>query len=428
MRYLLASVLCLAASIAPAQPGITFPAPRPQPGVAVVVAQPDPAPAPADPFGRGLVPPKDLAHRQKLSYARQGLRLAGLPKATEAEWDSRDKGWVPPPRNQGQCGSCWDFAAVRVCEIAACKAGKGVAAAVDWSEQAVLNCGRNGGCNGDWPETALEQVRNAGIPNEKDVPYTARAGNCNANAPRTNTIDDYGYVGPEEGVAPVQAIKDAIKAYGAVAVAVAADNSFSNWRAGIFPGSGATGINHAVVLVGWKDGGAGGGYWVLSNSWGGDWCEGGYIRIRYGANQVGYGAMYAVVADAPSPTPPVPPGPTPPVPPAPAAGFTGTLTYENGVLKAVTPGGKAADGLEAELKSAGVSPAIIADVMKLIADVKGKAAPAVIMADVLKLFMDLQVPVNAGSAPPACCGGGDPMSVLWRRETVSRRGAAVLAA
>jgi hypothetical protein len=92
------------------------------------------------------------------------------------------------------------------------------------------------------------------------------------------------------------------------------------------------------------------------------------------------------------PVPPIPPVPPVPVPPAPGGGFTGTLTYVNGVLTAVTPGGVApvpAGGVEADLKAAGVSPAVIADVLQLLSDVKAKKGIVVIAGDVIKIIADL---------------------------------------
>lgn len=405
MRPLFALLTLFAVGTAAAQP----PAPEPQPG-----------------YGRGLVVPPDLPQRQRLNFQRQGVRITGLPRATEAEWDSREKGWVPPPRNQGNCGSCWNFAAVGAAEIAAVKAGKSKAPETDWSEQSILNCSRTGGCNGDWPETALEAAKNAGVPNESDVPYAARVQVCNAKIPRVNTIDDYGYVGPESGVPAVQAIKDAIKAYGSVSVAVAADTSFSNWRSGVFNGSGSTDINHAVILVGWKDDGTGSGHWIMRNSWGANWCEGGYMRIKYGANRIGYGAMYAVVEDVSPPTPPTPP--TPPNPPTPGKGFTGTIstttTYKDGVavgppVTTVGGGANAADGVETELKGAGVSPVVIADVLNLLRLIKTKAPRQEIMAAVLKLILDMGLTDERPAAAPACCGAEQPVAAFRREDPVS---------
>lgn len=99
----------------------------------------------------------------------------------------------------------------------------------------------------------------------------------------------------------------------------------------------------------------------------------------------------------PAPIPPIPPTPIPPVPPTPpvpGSGFTGTLVYKDGVLVSVVPGGTvpAPSGVEAELKQAGVSPVVIVDVLKLLADLKAKASRDVLLADILKIIMDLSTP------------------------------------
>ena len=95
----------------------------------------------------------------------------------------------------------------------------------------------------------------------------------------------------------------------------------------------------------------------------------------------------------PLPDPPTPPTPpTPPQPPTPPAGngFTGVLVYKDGALVQVVPGDTAsAAGVEAELKSAGISPSVIFDVITLIADIRNKSPLATIMADVLKVVADL---------------------------------------
>lgn len=95
----------------------------------------------------------------------------------------------------------------------------------------------------------------------------------------------------------------------------------------------------------------------------------------------------------PNPVPPgpVPPGPVPPTPPVPPAGpFTGTLVYKDGLLVQVVPGGvPSTHAVESDLKAAGVSPAIILDVIKLIRDLKAKAGVQAIMADLLAIIADL---------------------------------------
>ena len=47
----------------------------------------------------------------------------------------------------------------------------------------------------------------------------------------------------------------------------------------------------AVVLVGWDEPEQA---WILRNSWGTDWGEDGYMRIRYGTSMVGFAANYII--------------------------------------------------------------------------------------------------------------------------------------
>jgi hypothetical protein len=46
------------------------------------------------------------------------------------------------------------------------------------------------------------------------------------------------------------------------------------------------------------------------------------------------------------------------------------------------------------LRAAGVSPALILDVLKLVADIKAKAAREVIFADVLQIITDIAAPAE----------------------------------
>jgi C1A family cysteine protease len=244
------------------------------------------------------VVPKDLERRIQLSHQRHAALKAAWPTATPPAYDARTLGYVTAVDDQGQCGDCWNFAGTDVAAMANIIAGNATAADTDWSKQSVLDCGSNGGCNGDWPETALEQCKNSGVANTSDYPYTGGVGPCQ-NVPHPNLIADYGYVGPTRGVPPVQDIKSALLAHGPLSVALAVDDAWENYTGGIFAGSpGLTDndINHAIKLVGWQDDATlpAGGSWIVQNNWGTGWGEAGYMRCQYGANLVGFAAMFAI--------------------------------------------------------------------------------------------------------------------------------------
>jgi len=160
-------------------------------------------------------------------------------------------------------------------------------------------CGGSGGCEGATVELAMEYVQSMGLADAETSPYYARqthcktpqSGNSGASAAflaighgrgRNRFGTDGGNkVGlrrwnklPENRALPLmRSVMD-----GPVAVSVAASEWFL-YRSGIFDSCSKDAvIDHAVVLFGYgSDNGAK--YWLVRNSWGKDWGEGGYIRL-----------------------------------------------------------------------------------------------------------------------------------------------------
>ena len=264
--------------------------------------------------------------------------IVGLP----ATFDWRTEGKVTDVRNQGPCGSCWAFGTVGVMESAILiQSGQ----AVDLSEQFLVSCNRNGwGCDGGWwahdyhINTLGYQQSVAGAVLESDMPYTATNGTCRTitNHPYklTNWYSIAGYTVPS-----VDQIKNAISSYGPVAAAICTGPAFSGYSGGIFTTNESStcpsGVNHAIVLTGWDDATQ---TWVLRNSWGPNWGEAGYMRIRWGTSNVGYSANYVVYTGGPTPTPG---GPTPTFTPTPQAPTNDdldqstTISLENNQFSAI---------------------------------------------------------------------------------------------
>jgi hypothetical protein len=275
-------------------------------------------------YHKGRRPPRNLEHLKSLAFVRNQDHYEFCSTVTPpAAWDSRALGWVPPIKDQAQCGSCWCFSGVRTVEIALIKAGIIKAdGSQALSEEYVLDCLQNGGCNGDDNTSVLIAAKANGLPFTSDYgPYTAGSGSTGScrftPAMKLTKIDDWGFANSAQGqgVTPVDDIKAAIMACGAVGAAIAADDAFMNNPAGtVFLGSGSTEIDHDITLVGWDDGKGPHGAWILDNSWGSSWCDQGHCWIAYGANQVGTEAVFARATSIVPPGP-VPPGPVPPGPP-----------------------------------------------------------------------------------------------------------------
>jgi len=214
-------------------------------------------------------------------------------------------GGCPPVRNQGRCGSCWAFGTVGPLE-AWIKYG-GAEGNVDLAEQYLLSCNTHGwGCDGGW--WAHDYHWNmmppgepqAGAVLESAFPYQASEVSCAGPYDHPFKVTSWDYIGDGHSVPAVAAIKEAIHTFGPVGVAVCVGNQFDRYTGGVFQTDETCNyaVNHAVVLVGWDDADQA---WILRNSWGPDWGEDGYMRIRYGTSNVGYAANYVVYTPAAAP-------------------------------------------------------------------------------------------------------------------------------
>jgi C1A family cysteine protease len=216
---------------------------------------------------------------------RKASPLAQLtPFAQTSYWNWQDHNGVTSIKNQGNCGSCWDFAATAALESMVKIYDRGLE--VDLSEQQVLNC-NTGGCNceGGWAGPALDVFCTYGAVSEHDMPYGSGGSCTQANYRPVTRLRGWGFL--EGGTNDV---KNAL-ARGPVISDMLVYADFQHYSGGCYRHvSGELVFGHVVLIIGWDDNACGGeGAWICKNSWGPGWGEAGFFHIRYGDSNLGGG-------------------------------------------------------------------------------------------------------------------------------------------
>lgn len=195
---------------------------------------------------------------------------------------------MTPIPNPTSCGSSWAFAACAQFEANIKRFDHVVR---NLSEQWLINCDEDKyNCDGGmYPGNMFQKY---GAVYEADAPFKGMTGTCAPSYPYHEKIMGYHEIATTPSV---EQLKEAIYTYGPVWAGVVAGQNFVNYRSGVLTTPDAGEINHAIVLVGWNDSTNS---FVLRNSWGTAWGEGGYMRIAYGLSKVGEHASYIIYKDS----------------------------------------------------------------------------------------------------------------------------------
>jgi hypothetical protein len=255
---------------------------------------------PRAPFGIRRYGPESVQVPPLSDTAVSDLVPADLPPAFD--WrNHQGENWVTPVKDQGMCGSCWAFGAVGAVEATYNIDADNPQLDLDLSEQyLVTDCSWAGACRGGWFVQAITYIQLQGIPDEGCLPYRDGGPDGCTYLPECSSICTYSGDGEcsdyrcsdrcatwEQRLQTIQdyiwvdtgktAIKEALIEHGPLAVHVSSRGWFD--PDGIYRCEDNEFTSHVVVLVGYEN--SAGGYWILKNSGGVDYEDGGFYRVAY---------------------------------------------------------------------------------------------------------------------------------------------------
>jgi len=245
------------------------------------------------------------------------------PSAIPDTFDARTQ-WASCPsikeiRDQSACGSCWALGAVEAMTDRICIASQGKVSAHISAGDLMSCCDSCGaGCDGGYPASAWQYWVTNGIVTGgqygtkegcKPYPFPQCEHHVNGThyppcpsaeypTPRCVRMCQTGYTPTYQqdkkygttayGISSdISAIQTEIMTNGPVEVDFTVYADFPSYKSGVYKHTtGAELGGHAVKMMGWGTE-AGTPYWLIANSWNGDWGDMGTFKILRGADECG---------------------------------------------------------------------------------------------------------------------------------------------
>eukprot|EP00121_Abeoforma_whisleri_P014799 Awhi_evm1s13647 len=239
-----------------------------------------------------------LHHKYERNPDNRVYQPTGKKIPKSKDW--RDDKVVSEVKNQGSCGSCYSFSATGSLEGQYMKkTGK----KVSLSEQQVVDCSKeNNGCGGGLMDNVFKYINKAGgLESEREYPYVGRVERqCRADKSE-EFVDVASFVDIPSG--DEAALTEAIATEGPISVGIDASHfSFQFYHSGVYNSwiCSSTRLDHGVLAVGYGvEDSTGKEYYIVKNSWGPSWGQGGYLWMsRNKNNQCGIAttASYPVLS------------------------------------------------------------------------------------------------------------------------------------
>lgn len=246
---------------------------------------------------KDLPAPEEIARRRKMSWfddmVDEEENVVPVPKknkknnkkALKTEGDRDDnnddfndemefvsKDWTDTwgyVKKQGDCGSCWAFAAIATVEAQAIAKGFTV---TKYSEQQLIDCDKiSNGCEGGNKEYAFIYIKEFGLMAEEDYKYKEKNQTCKYQGKKVVLETHFDYCSFSYYLCTDKILKEMISK-GPYATCVMADKLIVNYSKGRLRAMKCHTCNHAVTVtqLDYAEG-----IIKFRNSWGEEWGENG---------------------------------------------------------------------------------------------------------------------------------------------------------
>jgi cathepsin B len=198
-------------------------------------------------------------------------------------------GCIQDVLSQGNCSSGYAFAAASITSERYCIVSNGTYFPT-LSTQEIVSCSKKStGCTSGNIDTVWSYIRDSGLVEEYCFPYTTqdmKAPECSQKCDDTASY----YVKDVCATASESGLMREIKNNGPVVALIQIYTDFLTYSRGVYkPHLSANKVQgrQAVEVIGWGTTDENVPYWIIKNSWGPDWGEGGYGLVIRGDKDLG---------------------------------------------------------------------------------------------------------------------------------------------
>jgi cathepsin C len=215
--------------------------------------------------------------------------------------------------NQGSCGSCYAVAVTHMLEARVRIKTKNEHKP-KLSIQEALSCSEYAqGCHGGFPYLVAKYAQDYGMVDNAAMPYKGHKNvQCAKGAKSKVRATNYGYVGGYYGACNHDKMLRELYDHGPIVVGFDTDAGLWHYSEGMYDADSLLQLQdhpqgwgeahgtrlhnhwekttHAVLVVGFGQGQEGK-YWLVQNSWGPNWGEAGYFKIKRGVDHCAFESM-----------------------------------------------------------------------------------------------------------------------------------------